>query len=256
MKLLICILAGLGAGLGTGFCGLSAAVFITPMLVAFLDVPVYEAVGIALASDVLASAVSTGTYYKHKNIDVSGAKVLFFSVIICAVIGSVLAFLITVNSVGNDLLGYWSIAATMLLGVKFLFDKGKQKEDKPVSRTRSGIALLSGVYIGLVCGFQGTGGGMMLLFVLTGVLRMDHRKAVGTSVCIMTFTALIGAISHFAINGFPDLFMLAVCALSTLLFAQLGAIIANRVPLVYLNRAIGILMVGGGAVMLLGNILG
>ena len=53
----ICFLAGCGAGLGTGFAGMSAAAVISPMLIAFLDIPPYQAVGIALASDVLASAV-------------------------------------------------------------------------------------------------------------------------------------------------------------------------------------------------------
>ena len=57
--ILIYIIAGLGAGIGTGLAGLSAAAVISPMLIAFLDFPAYEAVGIALASDVLASAVSS-----------------------------------------------------------------------------------------------------------------------------------------------------------------------------------------------------
>ena len=41
---------------------MSAAAVIGPMLVAFLGVPAYEAVGIGLISDVLASAVSAYTY--------------------------------------------------------------------------------------------------------------------------------------------------------------------------------------------------
>ena len=55
---LVTFFAGMGAGLGTGFAGMSAAAVITPMLVTFLGVEPYMAVGIALASDVLASAVS------------------------------------------------------------------------------------------------------------------------------------------------------------------------------------------------------
>ena len=54
---IVCLLAGLGAGLGTGFAGMSAAAVISPMLIAFLHMDAYQAIGIALASDVLASAV-------------------------------------------------------------------------------------------------------------------------------------------------------------------------------------------------------
>ncbi|MFR5884204.1 MAG: sulfite exporter TauE/SafE family protein, partial [Agathobacter rectalis] len=52
LEILICFLAGAGAGIGTGFAGMSAAAVIGPMLVAFLGVPAYEAVGIGLVSDV------------------------------------------------------------------------------------------------------------------------------------------------------------------------------------------------------------
>ena len=54
MKLLITILvtflAGMGAGLGTGFAGMSAAAVISPMLITFLGIDPYMAVGIALSS--------------------------------------------------------------------------------------------------------------------------------------------------------------------------------------------------------------
>lgn len=56
----------MGAGLGTGFAGMSAAAVITPMLTTFLGIDPYVAVGIALASDVLASAVSAYHYGKNK----------------------------------------------------------------------------------------------------------------------------------------------------------------------------------------------
>lgn len=42
-KLLICFIAGIGAGLGTGFAGMSAAAVISPMLITFLGLPAYEA---------------------------------------------------------------------------------------------------------------------------------------------------------------------------------------------------------------------
>lgn len=58
--------AGMGAGLGTGFAGMSAAAVISPMLITFLDMDPYTAVGIALASDVLASAVSAYTYGRKR----------------------------------------------------------------------------------------------------------------------------------------------------------------------------------------------
>ena len=98
MKLLItvivCFFAGAGAGLGTGFAGLSAAAVISPMLIVFLNVPAYEAVAIALASDVLASAVSANTYRRSGNLDIKHGSVMLVSVLAFTVLGSYLASLV------------------------------------------------------------------------------------------------------------------------------------------------------------------
>ena len=64
IKILVCFFAGAGAGIGTGFAGMSAAAVIGPILITFLGVPAYQAVGIGLLSDVIASAVSAYTYKK------------------------------------------------------------------------------------------------------------------------------------------------------------------------------------------------
>ena len=86
-QFLICFLSGIGAGLGTGFAGMSAAAVISPMLITFLDMNPYMAVGIALASDVLASAVSAYTYGKSKNLDIKNGLVMMFTVLIFTFVG-------------------------------------------------------------------------------------------------------------------------------------------------------------------------
>lgn len=87
-KIIICILAGLGAGLGTGFAGMSAAAVISPMLITFLHMDPYLAVGIALASDVLASAASAYTYGKNKNLDIKNGVIMMISVLCFSLVGS------------------------------------------------------------------------------------------------------------------------------------------------------------------------
>lgn len=94
LKIVICLIAGLFAGVGTGLSGLSAASVISPMLISFLGVSAYEAVGIALASDVLASAVSAYTYAKNKNIDIKNGLVMLGSVLVFTLIGSYVSKLV------------------------------------------------------------------------------------------------------------------------------------------------------------------
>ncbi len=255
-KILICIIAGAGAGIGTGFSGLSAAAFISPMLVSFLKVPVYQAVGIALASDVLASAVSAFTYAREKHVDMKNGKLLLISVIGFTIVGSVVAFFATKESAGDTILGYWSILGSLMLGVSFMFTAKKERQGLRLKEGSNKIivTLVFGAVVGFICGFQGAGGGLMMLFVLTMVLSYEMKTAVGTSVLIMTFTALLGAIIHFVVKGFPEWVLLVPCILSTFVFARIAAVIANKISAKAQKFATGVLMTVSGIAMLVAKI--
>lgn len=123
INFIVYIIAGLGAGVGTGLEGLSAAAVISPMLITFLGFNSYEALGIALASDVLASAISAYTYGKNKNLDIKNGLVMLFSVVIFTLFGSYLASMVPSKAMGN-----FSVFMTMLLGIKFIV--------KPVMATK------------------------------------------------------------------------------------------------------------------------
>ena len=247
-KFIICFIAGIGAGLGTGFAGMSAAAVISPMLITFLGLPAYEAVGIALASDVLASAISAYTYGKNKNLDIRNGLVMMVTVLLFTMVGSFVA-----SRVPNTTMGSFSVFMTLLLGIKFIV--------KPVMTTKESMqavsgqkriiqSVASGIVVGFICGFVGAGGGMMMLLLLTSLLGYELKTAVGTSVFIMAFTAFTGAVSHFAIGGMPDVWCLLFCVISTLLWARIAAKFANKASAVTLNRATGVVLAVLGAAIL------
>lgn len=248
IKFIVCFVAGIGAGLGTGFAGLSAAAVISPMLITFLGMPAYEAVAIALASDVLASAVSAYIYGKNKNIDIRNGMTMMITVLLFTMVGSYAASLVP-----NTTLGNFSVFMTMLLGIKFIVKPvmtTKEVMNQVSAQKRFQQSVLCGMGIGLICGFVGAGGGMMMLLILTSVLGYELKTAVGTSVFIMTFTALTGSVSHIAIGGMPDMMCMVFCIASTLLWARIAAVFANKASAKTLNRATGIVLVILGAVVL------
>ena len=252
-QLIVCFLAGMGAGLGTGFAGLSAAAVITPVLVTFLGIPAYQAVGIALASDVLASAVSAYTYGKNKNLDIRNGLVMMAAVLVFTLVGSWVSSLVPSAAMGN-----FSVFMTLLLGVKFIVRPvmtTKEKMNAVSGKKRFVQSVACGTLIGFICGFVGAGGGMMMLLILTSVLGYELKTAVGTSVFIMAFTALTGSVSHFAIGGVADWRILLFCALSTLLWARIAARFANKSTPRVLNRATGLVLVVLGVVVLSVNYL-
>ena len=245
MQILITILvtffAGMGAGLGTGFAGMSAAAVISPMLITFLGMDPYMAVGIALSSDVLASAISAYTYAKNKNIDIKNGLIMMGSVLVFTVVGSYVSSLVPSATMGN-----FSVFMTFLLGIKFIVRPvmtTKEAMQGVSAKKRAIQSLVCGMLIGFICGFVGAGGGMMMLLILTSVLGYELKTAVGTSVFIMAFTALTGAVSHFAIGGMPDWTVWSLCVIFTLIWARIAALFANKATPRTLNRVTGVILV-------------
>ena len=251
--ILVCFFAGMGAGLGTGFAGMSAAAVISPMLITFLHMEPYEAVGIALASDVLASAVSAYTYGRNKNLDIKNGVVMMVAVLLFTLVGSWVSSLVPSTAMGG-----FSTFMTLLLGIKFIVKPvmtTKEAMGKVSAKKRFIQSVICGMLIGFICGFVGAGGGMMMLLILTSVLGYELKTAVGTSVFIMTFTALTGSLSHFAIGGAPDWRVLILCVVFTLIWARIAARFANKASAKTLNRATGVVLTVLGVVILAFNYL-
>ena len=224
LKVIICILAGLGAGVGTGFAGMSAAAVISPMLITFLHMDPYMAVGIALASDVLASAASAVTYARNRNLDIRNGVIMMVSVLAFTLVGSGVASLVPQTTMGN-----FSVFMTLLLGIKFIVKPvmaPKQRFAQATGRQKAIRSIIGGSVVGFICGFIGAGGGMMMLLALTG------------------------SVSHFVIGGMPDVEALILCVLSTLAFAQISSFFANKASPKVLNRVTGGILVALGTAIL------
>ena len=171
LTVLITFFAGMGAGLGTGFAGMSAAAVISPMLITFLGMDPYMAVGIALSSDVLASAVSAYTYHKNKNLDVKNGLIMMVSVLAFTIVGSYIASFVPAATMGG-----FSVFMTFLLGIKFIVRPvmtTKESMGKTSAKKRAIQSIICGVMIGFICGFIGAGGGMMMLLILTSVMGYE-----------------------------------------------------------------------------------
>lgn len=238
--ILVCILAGAGAGIGTGFAGMSAATVISPMLATFLGMPTYEAVGIALASDVLASGMSAYTYGKNKNINIKDSVLMMVFVLGFTIIGSKVS-----SVVDNGTMSLFSICMTLFLGIQFIVKPNNDatKLQKLIPEQKKNLQIMAaGGIVGFICGFLGAGGGMMMLFVLTIIMGYELKVAVGTSVFIMTFTAFTGAVSHFVIESPQNIFALVLCIIFTFFFAYHSSKMANKLPDGASHRVTGMIL--------------
>ncbi len=190
---------------------------------------------------------------KNENLDIKNGLVMMFTVLIFTLVGSFLASLVP-----NTAMGSFSVFMTFLLGIKFIVKPvmtTKEMMQTVNTKKRLFQSVICGIIIGLICGFIGAGGGMMMLLILTSVLGYELKTAVGTSVFIMAFTALTGSVSHFAIGGMPDVWCLLFCIISTLLWARIAAKLANKAAPETLNRMTGIVLAVLGAAIIIVNYL-
>lgn len=256
MQYLFYILAGLGAGVVTGLAGLSAAVVITPVLVSLCGWQSYDAVTVALASDVLASLLSAYTYYKNKNIDIRRGLLVMVTAFLGTIVGSYCGYLF--SQAQPDGLGYLSMLTTISLGVKFLIrpvtggNDGAIENASAKDQAKTVLAMVLGCGIGWVCGFTGSGGGILMLAVFTVVLGYNLKIAVGTSTLIMSVVALTGTVSHISMGAEILPLPMAVTVLSCLVGAVVSARFANLCEIKRLNRIVGVvLMILGVATILI-----
>lgn len=156
ITILVTFFAGMGAGLGTGFAGMSAAAVISPMLITFLNMDPYMAVGIALSSDVLASAVSAYTYHKNKNLDVRNGLIMMASVLCLYDCRQLCCKHCSISYNGRIFRVY-----DILLGIKFIIRPVMTTKEAMLgvsAKKRAIQSVICGMLIGFICGFIGAGG--------------------------------------------------------------------------------------------------
>ena len=113
------IIAALGAGIGTGLAGLSAATVMVPILIVLCpsfsgETGAYQATAIALASDILGSAVTTLTYAKHKNIDLKRGWIMLICIVVATAASLISAQF--ANRVSNRMVGLVTGAVLTVMG--------------------------------------------------------------------------------------------------------------------------------------------
>lgn len=240
------ILAGLCGGILTGMAGLTAAMVVTPMLCGICGWGGYDATTLSLVANIPAALVTCCTYYKNGNVDLKRGKTVIATSFIGAVVGSWLGYLF--SQVSESGVSYAVIVMNLILALKYFKtakprDNSLKEQEQAREKRKALIAAVLAFLIGVECGFMGSTGGLLMLMVLTMVLGMDTRMAVGTSSIIMMLVALTGAVSHIAMGAkvepVPGAVVTVVCTVA----AMVSARFANRVSERVLNVSTGVVLI-------------
>ena len=261
MEHLVVAIASALAGVGTGLVGLSAATAMVPLMIVLCPTfggehGAFMATAIALASDILGSAVTTAVYAKNKRIDLRHGWLMAVLIIGMCTVGSVAAYF-----THQTVLGSFSLFLCVAIGIRFLVKPdSKERPEKgggaKLSAKEIAVSVFFGLTIGFGTGYFGTGGGMMMLIVFTAMLGYERRCAVGTSTFIMTFTALIASVSHILMEPsilFECWDFLLIAVVCATVFSLVSARFANRVRGKVVGIVTGIILLSIGLAMLIIN---
>ncbi len=166
----------------TGIIGASAATVVVPMLVTFLDYEAYQAIGVTLATDVIASLVAALTYAHNGRVNIRASLPMAAAAVVGVLSGSWGSTYIPSASLGGAI-----GIIILLMGISFMrkpinlrAQEFKERVDLSLFKRHSvAWSALFGLGIGLMCGTVGAGGGeamsLILLFILDYRLSRSQR---------------------------------------------------------------------------------
>ena len=245
MMYLIYILSSLAGGVLVGMAGLTAAMVLTPILTGACGWNDYDAVTMSQVANVPSAIITSYTYHKNGNIDRKRGMSVALSSFAGAVVGSWLGYLF--SQVSENGVSYAVIVMNLVLAVKYL-KPAKEKKDtltekeQTMAKKKMLLAMFLGFLIGVECGFMGSAGGVLMLMVLTMMLGMETKLAVGTSSLVMMLVALTGAVSHVAMGANLELIPSIVMTVACTAGAVGSSRFANKVAEKTLNHAAGVVL--------------
>ena len=237
--LLLAIPFGLAIGLIVGAVGGGGAILALPVLVYVLGEGVGPASTASLIVIALAAAVGAGARARHGQ--VCWRLALLFAAPAAA--GSLAGALLS-RAVSDRLL-ILSFVPIMLLAAGATWQRsgaGREEIDAGCPPARADVVVGAGLGVGMLTGFFGVGGGFMIVPVLALGLGLSFRRAVATSLVIITLTGVAALTTHLLTGARPHFAVTAALAGSTVVGALLGTAVADRLPQKLLARGFAVIV--------------
>ena len=239
--IIILLVTGIGVGFAGGLLGVGGAFIMTPVqYMIFTNMGISTDIAIKLAFGtsllvILPTALSGAWRHSKKQAVWWRPAITMGSCgLICAFGGATLA-----THLPGAALKIAFGAVILASGIRMLTARLPEVEQEP--KDNPWLWVVWAIPIGIVTGIIGIGGGVLMVPVMVLALKFKMHNAVATSLAVMIFTS-IGAVIGYIINGLdvPNLpaysigyvnltswFLLTVTSVS---MAQVGAIIAHKLP--------------------------
>ena len=235
LKVLLGILSGFVAGVLGGAFGVGGAIITTPAVQVLLGTSPIVAVGTPLPAILPTTLSGMQAYRRAGQIDYHAVRWIAPFGAAAAAAGAAATRLVRADYlllVTAALIGYQ--AARLALG--------KSTQERPEGQPASRTALAAtGFGAGFFSGLLGIGGGVVMVPVMTGFLRMPLKRVIGTSLVCIAFMVIPGTIVHAAL-GHIDWLIVVALAIGSVPGAAIGSRWTIRSDERTLRIAVGILL--------------
>lgn len=112
------------------------------------------------------------------------------------------------------------------------------------------LAILTGLAAGLLGALCGVGGGIVMVPAFVGLLGLEHKQAVATSMAVIIVTAIAATINNSRANNLIDWKVVAAVGLASAVAAWFGSDLMRSLGNQTLTRIFGVMLVVFGLRML------
>ncbi|MGI8729525.1 MAG: sulfite exporter TauE/SafE family protein [Solirubrobacteraceae bacterium] len=243
---------GIVIGMVVGAVGGGGAILALPVLVYVLGERVGPASTASLIVVAIAAGIGAGALALRGHVCWRIALTFF----VPAAAGSVL------GTIGNHAVGAKALilafVPVMLVAAAATWERAGHTTSDETGQcpdVRPSQIIVAGVGVGALTGFFGVGGGFLIVPVLTLWLGFSFRRAVATSLVIITLTGVVALASHLAVGSAINVSVTLALSAATAAGALLGTILAQRMPQAVLGRAFALVVGALGVFLLLDTLL-
>lgn len=234
--------------------GIGGGVFMVSFLSLVYNLSPHQAVGTSLATIIFTSLSSTIGYSRQRKIDYKVGLILTLTAIPGAFVGAFLTNFVTPRNLGL-IFGVFLVFVALRMIFQFnLYGFEIPKIGKSWRRkitdsdgdifeynANVNLGLVLSFFGGLASGLLGIGGGAVMVPVLHLTMNFPMHITVATSMFIMIFTTISGALTHFSFGNVRVDYAIFL-SIGVIFGAQLGAYFSKKVSGKNLRRIFGVIL--------------
>ena len=250
------IVFGLGIGLLVGMTGMGGASLMTPLLILVFGISPVTAIGTDIFYAAITKTVGGFQHLKLRTVHRGIAFWLAVGSVPSALVGVYVIELLQ-KSYGEDLdklvLGMLGGAllvvgvATLLRSV-FFKDVIAERSAMHLYRRHIIAAIITGLVTGFVIGLTSAGSGTLIAIALIAIFRLTPQRVVGTDVFHAAVLLWAAGIAHW-VGGNVDFVLAGNILIGSVPGVLLGGMLAVRAPQAFLRRALAIVLLASGGML-------